>query len=98
MKPADLQRLLQAVASGEKDIETALTELRMLPFQDLGFARVDHHRALRQGTPEVIFGAGKEPHEIAAIAQELIAKRRSLRTKDLAKTPQFQPPPFCMAS
>ena len=58
-----LQDLLEQVASGALDTETArerlLEALRAQPFEDLGFANVDHHRSLRQGFPEVIFGAGK---------------------------------------
>ena len=49
-------------------IDDAVARLRVLPFQDLGFARVDHHRAIRRGFPEVIFGQGKTPEQVAAIA------------------------------
>lgn len=52
--------------------------LRELPFEDLGFARVDHHRTLRQGFPEVILGAGKAPAHIAAIAERIVARGHSL--------------------
>jgi NCAIR mutase (PurE)-related protein len=64
----ELTRLLRQVAAGDVAPEDAVARLRRLPFEDLGFARVDHHRALRQGTAEVIFGQGKTPHQIAAIA------------------------------
>ena len=52
--------------------------LRMAPFEDLGFARVDTHRALRQGFPEVILGLGKTPAQIAAIAERIVARDQSL--------------------
>jgi len=52
--------------------------LRHLPFEDLGFAKVDHHRALRQGFPEVIMGQGKEPKEIAAIVRALRRRKANV--------------------
>jgi NCAIR mutase (PurE)-related protein len=67
-----LKALLGRVRSGELAVEEALTELRHLPFADLGFANVDHHRALRTGAPEVIFGEPKSVDQIAAIAQEIV--------------------------
>ena len=72
MTPANLKELLARVAAGEVSVEAALDDLRRLPFEDLGFARVDHHRELRQGAPEVIFGGGKTPEQIAAIAAALL--------------------------
>jgi hypothetical protein len=71
MTPVRLQKLLERVKSGDASIDEAVTELRDLPFADLGFAMVDHHRALRQGVSEVILGAGKTVEQIAAIAGEL---------------------------
>ncbi len=69
-------RLLEEVRQRKVSVEEALTRLRHLPFEDLGFAKVDHHRALRQGFPEVIMGEGKSAAEIAAIARAL-GRRRS---------------------
>jgi NCAIR mutase (PurE)-related protein len=69
--PARIQQLLERVARGEATVDAALGELRDLPFTDLGFATVDHHRALRQGVSEVILGQGKTPEQIVAIAREL---------------------------
>lgn len=68
-----LHALLTRVQRGTLDIEQALTMLKTLPFEDLGFARVDHHRALRKGFPEVILGQGKTAQQIEAIAQRLVA-------------------------
>mgnify|MGYP001815690673 CR=1 FL=1 len=71
MKKERLVEILEAVQSGSLTIESAAGELADLPFTDLGFARVDNHRALRCGFPEVIFCPGKLPEEIAAIATRL---------------------------
>jgi NCAIR mutase (PurE)-related protein len=68
-----LTELLAAVKSGETSIEAALDKLKHLPFEDLGFARVDHHRALRQGRPEVIYGEGKFAGQIVDISRRLLA-------------------------
>jgi len=70
-----LTGLLEGVRQGKVTIKRALERLRDLPFEDLGFAKVDHHRALRQGFPEVIMGEGKEAIEIAAIARTLRRQR-----------------------
>ncbi|HEX2736021.1 MAG TPA: nickel pincer cofactor biosynthesis protein LarB [Polyangiaceae bacterium] len=66
-----LTRMLGRVASGELAPTDALRDLAQLPFTDLGFARVDQHRALRQGVAEVIFAQGKTAQQVVAIAQEL---------------------------
>jgi len=59
-------------------VEQALSSLQSLPFRDMGFATVDHHRALRQGVPEVIFGEGKTAEQIAAIAEEMLGARTNV--------------------
>lgn len=68
-----IQSLLEQVASGNTTPELALDKLRSLPFEDLGFAKVDHHRALRQGFPEVIYCAGKSPEQVGQIAESMLA-------------------------
>jgi pyridinium-3,5-biscarboxylic acid mononucleotide synthase len=68
-----LRQLLDAVARGELSTEEAVSRLARLPFEDLGFARVDHHRALRGG-PEVVYASGKTPAEVAAVAAALLAE------------------------
>lgn len=73
MNPARLRLLLERVARGEIDADLALDELRLLPFENLGFARIDHHRALRVGFPEVVFGQGKTAPEIAMLVERLAA-------------------------
>jgi pyridinium-3,5-biscarboxylic acid mononucleotide synthase len=73
MDRARLHELLTQVRDGTVDIDRALETLKTLPFEDLGFARVDHHRALRKGFPEVIFGQGKTARQISEIAQRIVA-------------------------
>ena len=59
MTPENIRYILEAVRSGERDVDAALEELKDLPFSDLGFAKIDNHRRLRTGYPEVIFCSGK---------------------------------------
>lgn len=74
MKPEDIRALLGRVAAGELTAAQAEEALRVLPFEDLGFARVDHHRHLRTGAPEVIYGPGKTASQIAAIIGAIRAR------------------------
>lgn len=67
-----LRSLLEQVRTGVLGTEDAMTRLRHMPFEDLGFANVDHHRALRHGLPEVVFAKGKTPEEVIAIAKRLL--------------------------
>ncbi|MCL4232558.1 MAG: nickel pincer cofactor biosynthesis protein LarB [Dehalococcoidia bacterium] len=67
-----LRELLAAVAAGEKTVEDAAARLERAPYDDLGFARVDHHRALRDGLPEVVLALGKTPEQVAAIARSIL--------------------------
>ena len=71
MEQKELKRLLEEVASGQTDIDSAMLKLKLEPFEDLGFAKIDHHRGIRQGAAEVIYGAGKTPEQIAEIAERL---------------------------
>ncbi|MFI5366294.1 MAG: nickel pincer cofactor biosynthesis protein LarB [Candidatus Binatia bacterium] len=71
MHPDRLKDLLAQVSTGTLSADDALEQLKGLPFEDLGFAKVDHHRPLRTGFPEVIFGAGKTPAQIVEIARSL---------------------------
>ena len=73
MDRARLAELLDAVRRGTCPVDEALERLRALPYEDLGFARIDHHRGLRNGFPEVVFGQGKTPEQIVAIAERLVA-------------------------
>src|SRR6476661_519174 len=77
-----LQDLLEQVARGEIDPADAREQLveafRARPFEDLGFARIDHHRAVRQGFPEVVLGLGKTPAQVAAISKEIVSRGATL--------------------
>jgi NCAIR mutase (PurE)-related protein len=74
MDEAALRNLLDNVRSGALSADEAVHRLRRLPFADLGFARVDHHRALRQRLPEAVYGPGKSPEQCAVIVAELLAE------------------------
>jgi pyridinium-3,5-biscarboxylic acid mononucleotide synthase len=82
MNRLQLRAMLDEVRSGTLTPESAhgqlLQYLRQSPYEDLGFARVDHHRSLRQGFPEVIYGAGKTPDQIAAISERIVAAGHNL--------------------
>src|ERR1700724_2937275 len=78
MDENQLRGLLEGVRSGDVEIGTALDRMRHLPFEDLGYAKLDHHRALRHGITEVIFGKGKTPEQVAGIAARLLEKSRNL--------------------
>src|SRR5215510_14659735 len=72
MNQAQLRSLFEQVREGAVDVDSAVTRMRHMPFEDLGFAKVDHHRALRHGMPEVIFAKGKTAQQVAAIAERLL--------------------------
>jgi NCAIR mutase (PurE)-related protein len=82
MNPNELHGLLGRLQRGEVPVEAVHAELmerlRAQPFEDLGFARVDHQRAARKGFPEVIFGLGKTPAQVAAIAERIVGHGQSL--------------------
>jgi len=82
MDRSELDALVDGIRSGAIDAEAAEARirgwLRRAPFEDLGFARVDHHRSVRQGFPEVVFGQGKSPAETAAIAERIVAQGHTL--------------------
>lgn len=78
MDRSRLAQLLEAVSSQQVDVQTALAELAQLPFTDLSYARVDHHRALRQGMAEVVFAPGKSAEQIAGVASRLIEAKQDV--------------------
>jgi pyridinium-3,5-biscarboxylic acid mononucleotide synthase len=73
-----LEDLLKGVKSGKVPIEAAVDKLKSLPFEDLGFTRIDHHRSLRRGYPEVIWGEGKSSGDILSIMKQLKAKGQNI--------------------
>ena len=90
MDQQDLKALLEAVAAGRMPPERALERLRHMPFEDLGFAKIDHHRSLRQGYAEVVLARGKTPAQVAEIVRRMLggrgAKHNVLVTRADAKT------------
>ena len=72
MDSGQLRELFERVRSGEVAVDAAVERVRHLPFEDLGFAKVDHHRALRHGMPEVVFAKGKTPQQVIAITSSLL--------------------------
>jgi NCAIR mutase (PurE)-related protein len=78
MDQDQLRTLFEQVRAGAVDIEAAMGRMRHMPFEDLGFAKVDHHRALRHGMPEVIFAQGKTPEQVVAIAESLLANAHNV--------------------
>jgi NCAIR mutase (PurE)-related protein len=73
MDAAAVRNLLEEVRAGTRSPDEAVRALQRLPFADLGYARVDHHRALRQGLPEAVYGRGKLPAQCAGIVTELLS-------------------------
>jgi len=84
MTEKKIRAVLDLVASGNLSTDGALDRLKHLPFEDLGFARLDHHRSLRRGLPEVIFGEGKSADQIAGIAIRMAATEVNLLITRLA--------------
>jgi pyridinium-3,5-biscarboxylic acid mononucleotide synthase len=77
MKESDIRKLLEAVRSGKLDASEATARLKDLPFEDIDFAKVDHHRGLRQGYAEVVFGKGKTPAQVAEIVRAMVRHKDS---------------------
>src|ERR1700677_4478796 len=77
MNEREVRKFLQAVKTGAVKIDAAVERLRQLPYEDLGFAKIDHHRALRQGFPEVIFARGKTPRQVSEIVRGMLRAKAS---------------------
>ena len=77
MNQRELLKILESVYAGALSPENALERVKHLPFEDLGFAKVDHHRALRQGFAEVVFAKGKTPRQVAEIVRAMLQKKDS---------------------
>jgi NCAIR mutase (PurE)-related protein len=78
MNEKQLRSLLEEVKQGASSVDEAIEQLHHMPFEDLGFAKVDHHRALRHGMPEVILGRGKTPAQVREIAAKLLERSPNL--------------------
>jgi NCAIR mutase (PurE)-related protein len=92
--------MLQQVRRGKLSVQGALERLRNLPYEDLGYAKIDHHRSLRQGFPEVIFARGKDPAHVEGIVRRMLLNRHNIlitrgdaelfeRVRKLDKTAKF---------
>ena len=78
MDQDQLRSLFEQVRDGAVDVDAAIGRMRHMPFEDLGFAKLDHHRALRHGMPEVVLAKGKTPGQVAEIAARLLEKSRNV--------------------
>jgi NCAIR mutase (PurE)-related protein len=77
MDERDIRNLLEAVKRGQRTVDGTVEKLRRLPYEDLGFAKVDHHRSLRQGYPEVVYARGKTPQQVAEIVRAMLRAKAS---------------------
>ena len=77
MDVSDIKQLLESVRSGHVPVSRAVDRLRYMPFEDLGFAKIDHHRGLRQGFAEVVYAPGKTPGDVAGIVRGMLRSRGS---------------------
>ena len=102
MTEKQIRKLLAAVRAGRMSPLRAVERLRRLPFEDLGFAKIDHHRTLRQGFPEVILARGKQPEQVVAVVRRMLANEHNIlitranrglyaRVKRLARQAHFHP-------
>lgn len=81
-----LRKLLDNLRHGKLDIDSAMEKLKHLPYEELGFAKVDHHRALRQGIPEVVLAEGKKTEEVVSIARAVYRRSKKLLVTRASRT------------
>ncbi len=102
MNSEQIKKLLQQVRRGSLSVDEAVEKLRDLPYEDLGYAKIDHHRSLRQGFPEVIFGRGKKPEQVEGVVRRMLPRRHNIlitrgdeelfrRIRQLAPKAEFHP-------
>ncbi len=78
MTVEEITKMLRKIRLGNMPVEEAVDRLRNLPFENIGYARIDHHRSLRQGFPEVIFGRGKSPRQVEGIVRRMLRNRHNI--------------------
>jgi len=78
MMEHEIRTILAEVEGGKRSVDEALEKLKHLPFENLGFARIDHHRSLRQGFPEVVFGRNKTVKQVTGIAKRMLANQHNI--------------------
>ncbi len=76
--PEEISKMLRQVRGGKLSVEAAMDRLRTLPYEDLGYAKIDHHRPLRQGFPEVIFARGKAPEQVEGIVRGMLGHKHNI--------------------
>jgi NCAIR mutase (PurE)-related protein len=102
LNPEEITGMLRKVRLGKLPVAEAVDRLRNLPFENIGYARIDHHRSLRQGFPEVIFGRGKSAQQVEGIVRRMLRNRHNIlitrgdaelakRIRQLDPTAQFHP-------
>ena len=102
MTVEEISRMLRRVRRGSLSVEEAVDHLRDLPYEDLGYAKIDHHRSLRQGFPEVIFGRGKSPEQVEGVVRRMLPRGHNIlvtrgdaflfeRIRKLDKRAEFHP-------
>jgi pyridinium-3,5-biscarboxylic acid mononucleotide synthase len=78
LTPEEISEVLEQVKGGALTVDDAMDRLRKLPYEDLGYAKIDHHRSLRQGLPEVILGRGKRPEQVEGVVRGMLANRHNI--------------------
>jgi pyridinium-3,5-biscarboxylic acid mononucleotide synthase len=78
LNPEHIRKLLLDVRKGRVNVDEAMTRLRDLPYEDLGYAKIDHHRALRKGFPEVIFARGKTVEQVEGVVERMLQRRQNV--------------------
>ena len=78
MTPEEITKMLNQVRSGKLSVVDAVDHLRNLPYEDLGYAKIDHHRSLRQGFPEVVFARGKAPEQVVGIVSHMLRNHHNI--------------------
>jgi NCAIR mutase (PurE)-related protein len=86
MDNAKIKKILSSVKTGKMSVQTAMGELKHLPYEDVGVAKVDHHRELRHGVPEVIFADGKDMEDIKVISDSMLRKSKKLLITKASKS------------
>jgi pyridinium-3,5-biscarboxylic acid mononucleotide synthase len=78
LSPEEIKSMLKQVRGGKLSVEAAVERLRTLPYEDLGYAKIDHHRSLRQGFPEVVFARGKAPEQVKGIVERMLRNKHNI--------------------
>jgi len=78
LSPDEIKKMLREVRAGKLKVEYAMGRLRTMPYEDIGSAKIDHHRSLRQGFPEVVFARGKSPEQVEGIVARMLANKHNI--------------------